>query len=96
MRDLFAAWAVTPAGYPGYPEPKAQGNRENPSNINAVTSVTPVTPQNDQRPPAHVRDEQDMRDDFEELAARLEFQCGMSRADAERQAWQDVFELGGG
>lgn len=40
---------------------------------------------------APVRDEQDARDDFEELAARLEHQSSMSRAEAERQAHVDVY-----
>lgn len=40
---------------------------------------------------AHVRDEQDMRDDYEERAAILEFDAHLPRAEAERRAWDEVF-----
>ncbi len=34
----------------------------------------------------------DLRDQFEERAAFLEYCCNLSRADAERQAWDEVME----
>ena len=56
-----------------------------------LLALTALTAQGQRGQSAHVRDEQDMRDDLEELAARLEFQCGMTRAAAERQARAEVF-----
>ncbi len=59
-----------------------------------LLALTALTARGERGQSAHVRDEQDMRDDFEELAARLEFQCGMTRNAAERQARAKVYGPG--
>ncbi len=98
MHDLFArlvglAAPVTPAGNPGNPDASGRGYRNHPCEINAVTPVTSVTPENQRQPHAHAPspDQADLTDAFEERAAILEFDAGLSRAEAERRAWQEVF-----
>lgn len=91
MRDVFARWAavpVTPAGNPGNPEHFERGYRNLPYEINAVTPVTPVTSENWAL--RHAERSQDLLDAFEERATILEFDGGLSRSEAERQARLEV------
>lgn len=92
MRDLFARWAavpVTPAGSPGNPDHFERGYRNSACEINIVTPVTSVTPENWAL--RHAERSQDLLDAFEERAAILEFDGGLSRSEAERLARIEVF-----
>ena len=91
MRDLFARWAavpVTPAGNPGNPEHFERGYRNITYEISTVTPVTPATPENWAL--RHAERSQDLLDAFEERAAILEFDGGLSRSEAERRARLEV------
>lgn len=64
----------------------AQVLQESISDISAVAPVTPVTPGN-----SDAADESDLIDAYEERAAIMEFDGNMSREEAERLAWADIF-----
>ena len=76
LQRLNAEGAVTPVA-PRYPDevtPK-------PAPVLACTPVTPVTPK-------QLHSQGDWDAAFQERAAILEYDAGLSRDDAERQAWQ--------
>lgn len=88
MRDLFARWAAVPVTPAGNPDHFERGYRNSICEINAVTPVTLVTPENWAL--RHAERSQDLLDAFEERAAIFEFDGGLSRSEAERQARLEV------
>ncbi len=64
------------------------------SEIQGQTPATSATLRHEERPPAEVLAmPEHLRDAWEERAAIKEFDAGMSREEAEREAWADVIQL---
>lgn len=93
MPDLsrFAAFAshvgvVAPAYSTCSTVSPGQVLQEKTNENSGVSPVAPVAPQN-----SATVDESDLIDAFEERAAIMEYDGGMSREEAEAMAWADVF-----
>jgi len=93
MPDLsrFAAFAsragvVSPACSTCSTVAPGQVLQKNTNEIRGVSPVAPVAPRN-----GHAVLESDLIDAFEERAAIMEYDGGMSREEAEAMAWADVF-----
>lgn len=93
MPDLsrFAAFAnragiVSPACSTCSTVAPGQVLQENANEISCVSPVAPVAPRN-----SDAVHESDLTDVFEERAAIMEYDGGMSREEAEATAWADVF-----
>lgn len=84
-RSVGACNPCNPRGY-------TSGLQENTSDISAVTAVTLVTRENDVA--AHGSaprfEDEDRQAAFDERAAILEYDAGMSRADAEQMARDEM------
>jgi len=93
MPDLsgFAAFAsragvVSPACSTCSTVAPGQVLQENANEISDVSPVSPVAPRK-----SDAVHESDLIDAFEERAAIMEYDGGMSREEAEAMAWADVF-----
>jgi|GEM_PF-6885799 len=85
--SAFGVTPVTPASATGVTNPIAENDERFQCLAHSVTPVTRVTPENDKG-----WDEEDWQAAFDERAAILEYDAGMSRPAAEAMARREIDE----